>query len=47
MKLLPFIVSSLCIIFFFDDIIFAEKNIIGYVVETYGAVINHEKIRKI
>ena len=26
MKLLPFIVSSLCIIFFFDDIIFAEKK---------------------
>ena len=26
MKLLPFIVSSLCIIFFFDDVIFAEKK---------------------
>ena len=26
MKLLPFIISSLCIIFFFDDIIFAEKK---------------------
>ena len=26
MKLLPFIVSSLCIIFFFDDIIFAQKK---------------------